>query len=159
MESERRWTAVFNKVILIGRLCSDPELRQTANGTACCRFRIAVNRPYRKDAEKQESDFITVSCWRKTAEFVSRYFSKGKAILIEGALRNNDFEDKNGVKHYSYEVLAENVSFAESKSESGSESARPQTEQRSPLEQPSAKELESLTGYEEEVLSDGEVPF
>lgn len=108
---------MLNKVILMGRLVADPEFRQTTSGVPVCRIRIAVDRPYRKDQERQ-SDFINVTCWRNTAEFVSRYFSKGKMIIVEGALRNNDYTDNNGVKHYSMEVQADNVSFGESKGSS-----------------------------------------
>ena len=105
---------MLNKVIMMGRLCADPEFRQTQANISVCRFRIAINRPKQKDGS-QEADFINCTAWRGTAEFVSRYFSKGNMILIEGQLRNNDYTDNNGVKHYSMEVQCENVSFCESK--------------------------------------------
>lgn len=105
---------MLNRVILMGRLCADPELRQTQSGIANCKFRIAVNRPKKQDGT-QEADFISCTAWRSTAEFVCRYFSKGSMIVIEGQLRNNDYTDGNGVKHYSMEVLADNVTFGESK--------------------------------------------
>ena len=108
---------MLNKVILMGRLCADPEFRQTTSGIPVCRIRVAVDRPFRKDQERQ-ADFINVTCWRNTAEFVSRYFAKGKMIIVEGSLRNNDYTDNNGVKHYSMEVQADNVSFGESKGNS-----------------------------------------
>ena len=105
---------MLNKVILMGRLCADPELRTTQSGIAVCRFRIAVNRQYNKGSE-QKADFINVICWRQQAEFVSRYFRKGSMIIVEGRLQNADYTDANGVKHYSMEVQADNVSFGESK--------------------------------------------
>ena len=105
---------MLNKVIIMGRLTRDPEFRQTTSGIPVCRITVAVDRPYRKDQEKQ-ADFINVTCWRNTAEFVSRYFSKGKMIIVEGSLRNDDYTDNNGVKHYRMDVLADNVSFGESK--------------------------------------------
>ena len=105
---------MLNKVILMGRLVADPELRQTPNNISLCKFTVAVNRPYSKGSERL-SDFINVTTWRQTAEFVSRYFSKGKMIIIEGSLRNNNYTDRDGVKRYSYEVQADNVSFGESK--------------------------------------------
>ncbi len=105
---------MLNKVILMGRLTRDPEFRQTPSGVSVCRITVAVDRPFRKDQERQ-ADFISVTCWRQTAEFVSRYFSKGKMIIVEGSLRNDDYTDNNGVKHYRMDVLAENVSFGESK--------------------------------------------
>ena len=98
----------------MGRLCADPELRTTQSGIAVCRFRIAVNRQYNKGSE-QKADFISVVCWRQQAEFVSRYFRKGSMIIVEGRLQNADYTDVNGVKHYSMEVQADNVSFGESK--------------------------------------------
>jgi single-strand DNA-binding protein len=113
---------MLNKVILMGRLVADPEFRQTTSGIPVCRIRIAVDRPYRKDQERQ-ADFINITCWRNTAEFVSRYFTKGKMIIVEGSLRNNDYTDNNGVKHYSMEVQADNVSFGESKGQGGGDYA------------------------------------
>ena len=102
----------MNIVIIHGRLTKDPEFRQTQSGIPVCRFTVAVDR-FTKDKQKQ-ADFIECTAWRQTAEFVSRYFSKGSAIIVEGSLHNNNYES-NGVKHYSYNVLAERVHFAESK--------------------------------------------
>lgn len=159
---------MLNKVILMGRLTADPELRQTASGISSCRFRVAIDRPYKsKDSGERQADFINVVAWRQTAEFVSRYFSKGKMIIVEGSLRNNDYTDQNGVKHYSMDVQADNVSFGESKSASaangiGINFQQPQqaAEQPQPQSQ-SADESLSLgdLGDFEEILSDGEVPF
>lgn len=163
---------MLNKVILMGRLCADPEFRTTTSGIPVCRIRVAVNRPYKKDAEQQQADFINVSCWRQTAEFVSRYFSKGKMIIVEGSLRNNDYTDNNGVKHYSMEVLANNVGFGESKNSSSSDSGQSQASTtpqfgsvpapaNNPyVQQPEAQADEILDlGEFEEILSDGDVPF
>ena len=100
----------MNKVILIGRLTANPEVKQTQSGISICRFNIAVSRPYQKD-KQQESDFITCQAWRNTADFVSRYFSKGKPIIVEGSLRNNNYTDKNGVNHYGMDVLVDSVEF------------------------------------------------
>ena len=104
----------LNRVIIMGRLCADPDFRQTQSGVPCCRIRLAVNRPT-KQGEEQKADFINVSCWRATAEFVARFFSKGKMAIVEGCLRNNDYTDQNGVKHYSMDVLAQQVMFGEPK--------------------------------------------
>ena len=105
---------MLNKVIMMGRLCDDPEFRQTQSQIPVCRFRIAINRPKTKDGQ-DKADFINCVAWRSSAEFVSRYFSKGSMIVIEGQMRNNDYTDQNGTKHYSYEVLCDNVTFGESK--------------------------------------------
>ena len=151
----------MNKVILIGRLCADPEFRQTTSGIPVCRFRIAVNRPKLKDKE-QQSDFINCTAWRSTAEFISRYFSKGSKIVVEGQLRNNDYTDQNNVKHFSMDVLVDGVEFGESKGTGGG--SQPQTYQQQPAApRPAATAEEALSlgdlGEFEEILSDGEVPF
>ena len=118
---------MLNKVILMGRLCDDPEFRQTQSQIPVCRFRIAVNRPKAKDGQ-DKADFINCVAWRSSAEFISRYFYKGSMIIVEGQMRNNDYTDGNGVKHYSYEVLCDNVSFGESK-KSQDGAAAPQQQQ------------------------------
>lgn len=100
----------MNKVLLIGRLTADPDYRQTSQGTSTCRFTVAINRPYQKDRE-QETDFISCQAWKNTADFVSRYFSKGKPIVVEGSLRNNNYTDKNGVKQSRIDVLVTSVEF------------------------------------------------
>lgn len=113
---------MINKIILMGRLTADPELKQTQSGIAVVRFTVAVNRPKQKDKE-QEADFINVTAWRGTAEFVSKYFSKGRMIIVEGSLHNNNYTDQNGVKHYAMDILAENVNFGESKNSSNNSNA------------------------------------
>lgn len=105
---------MMNRAILMGRLCADPEFRQTQSNIPVCRFLIAINRPKSKDGN-QEADFINCVAWRSTAEFVSRYFSKGSMIIIEGQLRNNDYTDNNGTKHHGIEVLCDEVHFGEAK--------------------------------------------
>lgn len=143
---------MFNKVILMGRLVADPELRQTPNNISVCRFRIAVDRGYSADKEKK-ADFITVVAWRQSAEFVSKYFSKGKMIIVEGALHNADYTDSNNVKHYAMEVTAEKVAFGETKSAN--------TVDKKEAEKNSAdiaRELGNLGDFEE-IISDGDLPF
>lgn len=107
----------FNKVILIGRLTADPEFSQSASGVSFCRFSIAVDRGYAKNGQEKQTDFFRVSTFRQTAEFVSRYFTKGKLILVEGKVQNDNYTDQNGVKHYSCSIVADNVSFVGSKSD------------------------------------------
>ena len=112
----------MNKVILMGRLTADPELRQTQNGISSCRFSIAVNRRFvNKQSGEKNADFIRCIAWRQTAEFINRYFRKGSMICIEGELRQNDYQDRNhpDVTHYSYEVQVDNAEFTGSKAESG----------------------------------------
>lgn len=106
---------MYNRVILMGRLTRDPELKTTQSGIPMCRFSIAVDRAYSKGQEKQ-TDFFDITAWRQTAEFVSKYFSKGKCILIEGKLQNNNYTDQNGVKQYRNAIIADNVAFCGDKS-------------------------------------------
>ena len=111
---------MINTAILMGRLTADPDSAQTQSGTAYCRFTVAVDRKFAdKTTGERQADFISCVAWGKTAEFVSKYFSKGKMIIVEGTLQNNNYTDSNGVKHYSYNVVADSVSFGESKSASG----------------------------------------
>ena len=106
---------MYNRIILMGRLTKDPELKTTQSGVTMCRFSIAVDRAYSKGQEKQ-TDFFDITAWRNTAEFVSKYFSKGRMILVEGKLQNNNYTDQNGVKHYQNVVIADSVAFCGDKS-------------------------------------------
>ena len=110
----------INNVILMGRLTADPELRQTPSGVSTCQITVAVNRSYTSQDGERPTDFITVVAWRQTAEFISRNFTKGKLILVEGQLRTRTYDDKRypDVRHYVTEVYADNVSFGETKASS-----------------------------------------
>ena len=112
---------MFNLVVLTGRLTADPELKTTPNGISVTSFSIAVSRRYRSGEETQ-ADFINVVCWRQTAEFVTRYFSKGSMIAVQGSIQTGSYE-KDGVKRSTFEIVADNVSFCGSKSESGTGAA------------------------------------
>ena len=142
----------------MGRLVRDPELKTTNSGIAVCKFTVAVNRPYQKDKERQ-ADFINVTAWRGTAEFVSKYFSKGSVIIVEGKLQNNDYTDKDGVKHYSMQVMADNVNFGGSKSEMSQAETNSngiiQTVEGTSDSPIGVGNLEDF----EEILADGEIPF
>jgi len=102
---------MLNKVLLVGRLAQDPDLRYTPNGIAVARFSVAVERPYKKQDGTRETDFIDVVTWRQRAEFASNYFSKGKMILVEGRLQVRSFVGQDGVKRRVAEVQADNLSF------------------------------------------------
>ena len=110
---------MLNSVIIMGRLTFDPELRTTPNGVSVVRFQVAVDRRYQKQGEERKADFIDVTAWRQTAEFVSRYFHKGSMIAVEGSIQTDNFTDKDGNKRKSMQVVADNVSFCGSKAESG----------------------------------------
>lgn len=108
---------MFNLVVLTGRLTADPELRYTGNNTPVTSFSIAVNRRY-KAGEESQADFINIVAWRQTAEFIARYFRKGNAICICGSLQTRTWTDNNGNKRYATEVVADEASFVERKSDS-----------------------------------------
>ncbi|MGN1316544.1 MAG: single-stranded DNA-binding protein [Acutalibacteraceae bacterium] len=113
---------MLNCAVIMGRLTADPELRQTPSGVSVTRFTVAVDRGYVKPGEERKADFINVVAWRQTAEFVSRYFQKGSMIAVQGSIQTGSYE-KDGVKRYTFEVSADNVSFCGSKSESGNNGA------------------------------------
>ena len=107
--------ASFNKVILVGNLTADPELKQTPSGVSVCRFSIAVQRRFGRNEQGQTpADFFNIVTWRQSAEFVSRYFKKGRAILVCGQIQNDNWTDAQGVKHYSTSIVADEVTFADS---------------------------------------------
>ena len=111
--------ASFNKVILIGNLTADPELKQTPSGVSVCSFSIAINRRASRTADSAQSvDFINIVAWRERAEFVSKYFKKGKPILVCGQLQTRTWTDAQGAKRYATEVVADELSFVESKAAS-----------------------------------------
>ena len=112
----------MNKVMLVGRLTADPEFRQNQTGSVSCRIRVAVDRRFvDKNTGERQADFISCTAWGQTAEFINRYFSKGKLIGIEGTLRTGSYQDRNhpDVTHYTTEVWIENVEFVGGKAESG----------------------------------------
>ena len=108
---------MLNKIILMGRLTRDPELRRTGSGTAVTSFSLAVDRDFKSQSGEKETDFIDIVAWRNTAEFVSKYFSKGRMAVVEGSLQIRDWTDKENNKRRSAEVIANNVYFADSKKE------------------------------------------
>lgn len=154
--------ASFNKVILMGRLTAAPELKQTPNGVSICRFSIAVDRRWAKEGDEKKADFFNIVAWRQTAEFVCKYFTKGSAILIDGALQTDSWTDQNGQKHYTTDIVASEVSFCESKK--NSENASPSNNQNgsqgkiepyadvTPLYHNTASSFEA-------VADDGNLPF
>lgn len=100
----------MNKVILMGRVTRDPELKTTKSGLSVCRFSVAVDRPYQKK-EKREVDFFTCTAWRKTAENIARFFPKGRMIAIEGSLQQRSWTDATGQKHSTVEVVVDRFYF------------------------------------------------
>ena len=105
---------MLNKIILMGRLTRDPELRRTKSNTAVTSFTLAVDRDYKAQGGEKETDFIDIVAWRHTAEFVNSYFTKGRMAVVEGRLQSRDWKDQHGNNRRSWEVIAENVYFADS---------------------------------------------
>lgn len=139
--------ANLNKVMLIGRLAADPELRRTQNDLAVTSFSVAVNRPYRKDQAQQAADFIDVVAWRNQAEFVTKYFKKGSAIFVSGSLQVRPWKDKDGNNRRSVEVVADDIQFVDSKKDSGAAPAAPAGTPSFSTGAPS--DFEEMTGEDE----------
>ncbi|MBR2482146.1 MAG: single-stranded DNA-binding protein [Oscillospiraceae bacterium] len=106
---------MLNRIIIMGRLTKDPELRRTQSGTAVTSFSVAVDRDFKGQNGEKETDFIDVVAWRSTAEFVCQYFSKGRMAVVEGRLQMRDWKDQNGNNRRVAEVVADNVYFGDSK--------------------------------------------
>ena len=106
---------MLNKVFIMGRLTRDPELRRTQSGTAVTSFSLAVDRDFKSQSGEKETDFIDVVAWRSTAEFVAKYFTKGRMAVVEGRLQIRDWKDKDGNNRRSAEVVADNIYFGDSK--------------------------------------------
>lgn len=142
---------MINSAVLIGRLTYEPEFRSTPNGVSVIRFQIACDRRFQAEGEERKADFIDVTAWRQTAEFVSRYFHKGSMIAVEGSIQTEAFTDKDGNKRKPVQVVANNVSFCGSKSENNSDS---------PFHQPASGYAEADESDFEEISDDeDDLPF
>ena len=129
---------MLNHNVLMGRLCADPELRRTNSGTPVTSFTLAVDRDFKSQSGEKEADFVPVIAWRNTAEFVSKYFTKGRMAVVDGRLQMRNWTDKDGNKRTTAEVVAENVYVGDPKRED-SRSSEPE--------------------YEEIREEDGDIPF
>ena len=149
----------FNKVILGGRLTADPELKTTQSGIAVVSFSIAVNRRFTKNAAQQsETDFFNVTAWRATAEFVARYFKKGSSICVVGTIQNNKWTDQQGATRYRTDIVADEVMFVDSRSESGSSFAGDDSDAFGGAT-PSFSTPSGATPKFEEIKTDDDLPF
>jgi single-strand DNA-binding protein len=143
---------MLNVVVLTGRLTADPELKTTNNGTSVCSFTIAVERRY-KQGEERQADFINIVTWRSSAEFVSKYFKKGQMIAVEGAIQTRRYQDKDGNNRTAFEVLANNVQFADF----GKKEDKPNADV-DPANDPLPQFADSLEAFQE-VDPDEDCPF
>ena len=115
---------MLNNVIIMGRLTRDPELRRTQGGTAVTSFTMAVDRDFKSQSGEKETDFIDVVAWRNTGEFAAKYLAKGRMAAVEGRIQVRDWQDKDGNRRKSVEVVADNVYFADSKRDSKPQESR-----------------------------------
>lgn len=154
---------MLNKVILMGRLTRDPELRHTQSDIPVASFTLAVDRGYsrRDDSQQQSADFINIVAWRNTAEFVSKWFSKGQLVAVSGRLQVRNYKDRDGNNRTATEVVADECFFAESKrsSESSAASYSPFGEPSAPSSSSGLNAVSSGSDFEELVGDDGELPF
>lgn len=157
---------MLNRVILMGRLTHDPELRETPNNTSVLSFSIAVDRNYGKE---KQADFINLVAWRHTAEFISRYFSKGQMIAVEGSLQSRRYTDKQGNNRVAYEVVVDQAFFASGKKDgaptggpvaNGSGEGTPKFEEPAQQGQNfSVGDFNNLEDFEEIGTDDADLPF
>ena len=146
---------MLNCVTLMGRLTADPELRTTTTGRSVATFSIAVDRSYVRQGEQRQTDFINIVTWESTANFVSRYFSKGSMIAVQGSIQTRSYEDKNGNKRTAFEVVAREVSFCGSRSETGTVAPAA----AAPIQQPAPAYQNAAASDFEEIDDDEDLPF
>lgn len=159
---------MLNVAVLMGRLVADPELRHTANDIAVTSFTIAVDRGYTKAGTERQTDFIDIVAWRGTAEFISRYFRKGQMIAVQGSIQTRSYTDRDGNKRKAFEIVADNVSFADSKRNDGGQSGAPasyggQNTHDAPKQpaysEPAPTYSSGTSGDFEEIIGDDDLPF
>ena len=150
---------MLNRAILMGRLTRDPELKQTPNNVSVATFSLAVDRNYQADKNNKAADFINIVAWRHTAEFVSKYFTKGQLVAVEGSIQTRSYQDKDGNNRTAFEVVADQVYFAEKKNPNAAPSAGFVPP---PFEEPakgSSFSVGDIGDFEEFDADDSELPF
>ena len=145
---------MLNHIVLMGRLTRDPEFRRTPAGVAVATFSIAVDRDFSSGSGEKETDFIDIVTWRNTAEFVSRSFSKGRMIVVSGRLQIRTWNDKEGNKRRSSEVIADSVYFGDSKRDDQSTGSNPYPTYGTDYSQPTTAPQQPVSGYQQQQFSD-----
>lgn len=157
---------MLNVAILMGRLVADPELRHTPNNVAVTSFTIAVDRSYVKSGAERQADFIDIVAWRNTAEFVCNYFRKGQMIALQGSIQTRSYTDSQGIKRKAFEIVADNVHFADSKRDNSGNNnfnnynnynEQPRHDMASSM--PTPAYTSGNTGDFEEIITDDDLPF
>ncbi len=158
----------MNKVILIGRLARDPELRTTGSGISVTRFTVAVNRPFNsQNGGQNQADFIGCIAWRRQAENIAKYCTKGSQVAVEGRIQTGSFDGQDGQKHYTTDIIADNVTFLGSRSDSNNQSGysqsysqpMPSYDEQEPLPSTDVTEDPFKDFGDEVALSDDDLPF
>lgn len=159
---------MLNSVILMGRLTADPDYRTTQSGAALARFTLAVERDYAQNGERQ-TDFLDVIAWRSTADFVSKYFQKGQLVAVRGSVQASSYTDREGNKRRSWDIVADQVYFAEGRKDSGGADTHPAHPAQPPQPQPSQPqpyqgEQQMMDGYAPspspyQAAGDDDLPF
>lgn len=150
---------MLNRIVLMGRLTRDPELRRTQSGTAVTSFSIACDRDFKSQNGEKETDFIDIVAWRGTAEFVSKYFTKGRMAIVEGRLQIRDWTDNNGGKRRSAEVVADNIYFGDSKRDSAPGDYGAPPAYGAPAGRGTPPSMDARSEFAEIGDEDGELPF
>ena len=153
---------MLNKAIVMGRLTADPELRHTANNVAVTTFRIAVDRNYTPKGAERQTDFINIVAWRNTADFVSRYFHKGQLVALEGSIQTRSYTDNQGNNRTAFEVVADQVYFAESRNSSSQNPSASSFAPPPAFDEPpkgASFSVGDIGDFEEIDIDDGELPF
>lgn len=143
---------MMNRVCLMGRLTKDPELKQTQNNVSVATFSLAVDRNYQSDKDNKQTDFINIVAWRHTAEFVGKYFTKGQLVAVEGSIQTRSYQDKDGNNRTVFEVVADQVYFAEKK-QNGENKSQSESSAKDSFQ------VGDLGDFEEFDSDDGELPF
>ena len=136
---------MINRVVLVGRLTKDPELKYTQSGIAVCRFTLACNRPFKSEGGEQQADFIQCVAWRKQAENISNFLSKGSLAAVDGRINTGSFEGQDGKRVYTTEVVADSTQFLEPK---GNSSDRQNSSQNAPQEPKRQEQTNTQSNYQ-----------
>ena len=154
---------MLNVAAIMGRLVADPELRHTPNDIAVTTFTLAVDRSYSRSGTERQTDFIDVVAWRQTAEFVCKYFSKGRMMAVTGSIQTRNYEDKQGNKRKAFEIVASDVSFADSKRDGAGAydggSNAPAVSKPAAFSEPAPAYSSGSNEDFEEILGDDDLPF
>lgn len=148
----------FNQTILAGRITADPELKTTSSGVSVTQFSVAVNRPKAKDGSDQ-TDFISCVAWRERAEFITKYFRKGSAIMIVGKIQTRSWTDSSNQKRYATEVIVDDARFVDSKSDAPQNAQKSPTANGSPSQGSYIPDAYKAPNFEEVNADDGDLPF